>query len=107
MPPKDPHSILAINAIRSITQMELNALAPIPLQIRQHQLLGIAMCKEGSQPHTIVGSAWFLAKCNDAVLLRLVHCNQVLTKAMAHHAIANHNNCLSGTGNHLSSESFL
>ena len=81
--------------------MQLDFVFAIPVHASKHELFGIPMGKERSEPNTIVRGARFLAESDDSVLPLVVQFDDLLDKAMTNHPVADHHKCFFALANHV------
>jgi hypothetical protein len=82
------HLCLAIDLGRPVADVELDAVFAIPVDLREHQFLGVAMGEERGEADAVVRGPRLLAERDDAKLALDIHLDQLLAEAVTDHAVA-------------------
>ena len=88
----DDPLLFAVDGVRSVANVKFDAVATIPLEIREHKLFRVAMGEERGQSDAIVSRPRLFTERNDAIPFCRIELDQLLAKAMPDHSIADDDN---------------
>ena len=95
---RDHDLLRAVDLHRAVADVQVDPLLAVPVEARQHQLLGVAMGEERGQPHPVVGRPRLLAEGHDAIGAVRIELDQLLAEALADHAVADDHDGFEGRG---------